>query len=131
MYKNDREKVVFDLLTGMSPSQSEVQAVYDKYLSEDCVWENTGFPASKGRAATNGLLSALFSGGFQAMDQSVTNLLSNEKVVVAERYEKMLRKDGSVIVEFPITGVFEFNEQGKICAWRDYFDASLASKVFA
>ena len=49
----------------------------------------------------------------------IVTLLSAGNVVVAERIDRT--RAGERSVELPIVGVFEL-EQGKIRAWRDYFD---------
>ena len=130
MYKNEKERCIYEFLTGQCPTPKETRAVFQKYIADDCVWENTGFPPAAGRAQISGLLDGLFAGGFYALDQTVTHLLSSENIVVAERYEKMLRIDGSVICEFKIVGVFEFGADGLVHFWRDYFDSSVAQKAF-
>ena len=49
----------------------------------------------------------------------IVTLLSAGNVVVAERIDRT--RAGERSVELPIVGVFEL-EEGKIRAWRDYFD---------
>ena len=31
-------------------------------------------------------------------------------------------KDGSTIDALPVLGIFEFDDNGKICSWREYWD---------
>ena len=45
--------------------------------------------------------------------------MSDGNLVMNERTDVMRRKDGAD--PLPVTGVFEI-ENGKIKAWRDYFD---------
>ena len=49
----------------------------------------------------------------------IVTLLSAGNVVVAERIDRT--RAGERSAELPIVGVFEL-EEGKIRAWRDYFD---------
>jgi limonene-1,2-epoxide hydrolase len=44
-----------------------------------------------------------------------------------ERTDILRRKDG-VAVELPVMGVFEIVD-GRIAAWRDYFDAAMLVKA--
>ncbi|MCK9505629.1 MAG: nuclear transport factor 2 family protein [Porticoccaceae bacterium] len=129
MIKNQYEQAVFDILTKQDSPESS-QALYDKHCSDDCLWENTGFPPAKGREQINLLLKSLYDNDYYSLDQTVRHMMSDGNVVMAERYEKMLRKDGSVIAEFMIVGVFEFDDNGQICAWRDYYDFTIAQKAF-
>ncbi len=46
-----------------------------------------------------------------------------------ERTDVMRRKDGEPI-SLPVTGVFEI-EDGKIAAWRDYFDMATITSPFS
>lgn len=124
MHKNDYEKIVYEALT-QQHSPEAGRALYNKYCADDCVWENTGFPDAAGLEQINGLLDTLYTGGYYKLDQTVTNMRSSDRLVMAERYEKMLREDGSVICEFKIVGVFEFNDEGALPSLRAATDASV------
>lgn len=127
---NSKEKAVQAVLVGQS-SPERSRALYDEHVADECVWENTGFPTVSGRAEVNALLDTLYANGYYSLDQHILNIATVGGVVLAERYEKMLREDGSVICEFKIVGVFELNGNDKITAWRDYFDFTIAQKAFA
>jgi limonene-1,2-epoxide hydrolase len=49
----------------------------------------------------------------------IRNLVARDGIVMVERTDDLYRKDGSLIVSIPVTGVAEF-EGDKISEWRDY-----------
>ena len=54
------------------------------------------------------------------IDFEVQRQVSDGNLVMNERIDVMRRAEGAPI-RLPVTGVFEI-EDGKIKAWRDYFD---------
>src|SRR5213076_3077642 len=71
-----------------------------------------------GRANIEAMIRAVIAPWSETRWEIVT-LLSAGNVVVAERIDRT--RAGERSVELPIVGVFEL-EEGKIRAWRDYFD---------
>jgi limonene-1,2-epoxide hydrolase len=55
----------------------------------------------------------------QSIEFEVLNLASTGSVVLTERVDRFVM--GGKKVELPVCGVFEVRD-GKIAAWRDYFD---------
>ncbi len=56
------------------------------------------------------------------VELKIRNVIADENAVMAERVELFAARDGSrEPFELPVLGIFEFRD-GKICAWRDYFD---------
>lgn len=55
----------------------------------------------------------------QAVEFEILNISASGDVVLTERLDKFSM--GGRNVELPVAGVFEVRE-GKIAAWRDYFD---------
>ena len=49
------------------------------------------------------------------------SVVADERRVAVERLEHFSQRDGKRSFDLPVLGVFEF-ENGKITAWRDYFD---------
>lgn len=64
-----------------------------------------------------------FLDGFLAMFNSFAietrHLAVRDNVVLTERVDTLTI--GDVVVALPVMGTFEIRD-GKICAWRDYFD---------
>ena len=58
------------------------------------------------------------------IDLEVVYLVGDDRVVMTERTEHFVRKDGSrEPFVLPVMGVFELRD-GKVVAWRDYFERS-------
>ena len=60
--------------------------------------------------------------GFSSMTVEFRNVAAAGDVVFTERIDWMVRPDGALVGPFPVVGVTEFRE-GKISAWREYFDS--------
>jgi limonene-1,2-epoxide hydrolase len=58
-------------------------------------------------------------------DADILNLAGTGNVVFVERIERLSMPDGRSMV-LPITAVFELDDAGRITAWRDYWDTSMA-----
>ena len=61
----------------------------------------------------------------------VRHVAVNGDVAFAERVDHLKRADGSLIFSLPVTGVFEFDRDGRIAVWREYFDSAPIMKVIA
>ncbi|PCI19891.1 MAG: limonene-1,2-epoxide hydrolase [Piscirickettsiaceae bacterium] len=90
-------------------------------MSEDAVYHNMPLAPLKGQQQI-----AEFIGGFFAMSSSckfnILTLVADDHCVVTERVDTFGLKDGSSIDELPVLGIFEFDNNGKINAWREYWD---------
>lgn len=90
------------------------------FFTEDAVYINIPMdPPNKGKPAIRGFIEG-FIGAAQSIEFIVHNQVENaDGLIMNERTDKL--NFAGKIIELPVMGVFEFNE-GKICAWRDYFD---------
>jgi limonene-1,2-epoxide hydrolase len=89
---------------------------------DDLTMEQPGLPTVTGVEALVQLTRMLAATlDFEAIDVEVRNLAHQGSVVMVERVDHMRRSDGTVVGSYPVTGVLEF-EQGRIRAWREYFD---------
>lgn len=97
------------------------------YFSTSAVYHNMPVAPVTGHAAIRqtfaGILSQVEPRGWERMHQ-----LSSGNIVVNERIDRFARGDRAV--ELPVTGVFEVHD-GKIAAWRDYFDMATWMKAMA
>ena len=88
------------------------------HFTSDAVYHNIPMQPVKGRDAIRqvltGLTSRLQSKGWEVRHQAVDgNVVLNERV---DRFGH-----GDKVIELRVMGVFEVRD-GKIAAWRDYFD---------
>ena len=96
------------------------------YFTDDAVYHNMPGSPNVGREAVAkglGYTQRLTSAGWVILHQAVTG-----DVVINERLDRF--KVGEQVVELPVCGVFELRE-GKIAAWRDYFDLAAFQKMLA
>lgn len=93
------------------------------YFTPDAVWENHGFVTSTGIDEAIGVLT-----GFgQTPDTLVMRvdtlaIAAQGQKVLTERIDHFVGADGKPSLSFPVMGIFEVTADGKISAWRDYFD---------
>jgi limonene-1,2-epoxide hydrolase len=97
------------------------------YFTEDAVYHNIPMEPVKGRDAIEQFIAG-FVAGFDGIDFQVHRQVSDGDLVMNERTDVMRRKGGEPI-PLPVTGVFEI-ENGRIKAWRDYFDMATITSAF-
>jgi limonene-1,2-epoxide hydrolase len=99
-------------------ASGDARALAD-YFTDDAVVINDAVNTVKGREAIfehfKGQLSMITDCDFE-----VTTIASEGNTVFTERFDRM--KIAGAPVELPVAGVFEVNDEGKLTAWRDYFD---------
>lgn len=93
------------------------------FFSDDAVYHNVPFPEAvtgKGNIAKN-IDSFIRPGppGIEGIQFRVINIAANGPIVMTERVDTF--KVPGRTFDLPVMGVFEV-ENGKIRAWRDYFD---------
>jgi limonene-1,2-epoxide hydrolase len=114
----EREGLVREFLTRMGPAPADVRSTVDRFLTDDCVWENPGSPVCRGKQEILGLMPA----DFARLEVRFRHLATVGDTVLAERVEDMIRVDGTHIARnLKVMGAFELRGD-RISAWRDYFD---------
>lgn len=90
------------------------------FFTEDAVYINIPMePVNNGKAEIRAFIEG-FMGATTAMEFIIHNQVEgSDGIVMNERTDRL--EMGGKWVELPVMGVFEFRD-GKICAWRDYFD---------
>ena len=89
-------------------------------MTEDCVYHNLPIAPLTGHAAIEPLLNS-FLDGCRQVEFEVLNLAVDGSRVLTERIDRFAREDGTNL-ELPVMGIFEVADDGRIAAWRDYFD---------
>lgn len=88
-------------------------------MTPDAVYLNVGLPEAVGHEAIRGFV-APFLAGASKVTWTVRHMAETaDGVVLTERTDVF--ELGGRSLEIPVMGVFEFRD-GKISAWRDYFD---------
>lgn len=112
----DAEAVVTEFCARWADSNPETLA---EYFTEDAVYHNIPMEPVVGKPAIKDFLAG-FLGAFGGIVFTIHHQSSAGRVVMNERTD-MFTINGTT-VELPVMGVFEVDEDGKIAAWRDYFD---------
>jgi limonene-1,2-epoxide hydrolase len=98
------------------------------YFAEDAVYHNIPMEPVKGREAIKQFIAG-FTAAFEGIDFQVHRQVSDGNLVMNERTDVMRRNDGDDI-PLPVAGVFEVVD-GRIVAWRDYFDMATITSAFS
>jgi limonene-1,2-epoxide hydrolase len=99
------------------------------YFTSDCVYENVGLSRTVGPEQAIAFVDSFNSKlPFVTMKVEMHRLAESEDVIMTERVDSFYDASGAMIFSLRVMGVFELAD-GKIAAWRDYFDLSpFASK---
>jgi len=98
------------------------------YFTEDAVYHNIPMEPVQGREAIEQFIAG-FTAVFDGIDFQVHKQVCDGDLVINERTDVMRRKDGDPIA-LPVTGVFEIKD-GRIAAWRDYFDMATITSALS
>jgi limonene-1,2-epoxide hydrolase len=88
------------------------------YFADDAVYHNIPIDPVTGRDAIRSTISG-FTQGVDKIEFRVQNIAADGTTVLTERVD-VFHLPGNT-VELPVMGTFEVRD-GKIAAWRDYFD---------
>ncbi|OBG27428.1 limonene-1,2-epoxide hydrolase family protein [Mycobacterium sp. 852002-51057_SCH5723018] len=98
------------------------------YFTEDAVYHNIPMDPVQGRQAIRDFIAG-FVAAFDGIDFRVHRQISDGTLVMNERTDVLRRKGGGEI-PLPVMGVFEVQD-GRIAAWRDYFDMAAITSAFS
>lgn len=97
------------------------------YFTEDAVYHNIPMAPVRGaraiKEALTPMLTSMPSAGWELLHQ-----VASDHVVMNERIDRFTV--GGRTIAIPVVGVFEVRD-GKITAWRDYFDLAMFQKQLA
>ena len=88
------------------------------FFADDCVYHNMPIQPIQGKDAIKGVIEQ-FTAPFERCPWEILHIAAAGDVVLTERIDRFIGADKTV--ELPVMGVFELRD-GKIAAWRDYFD---------
>ena len=94
------------------------------YFTEDATYHNIPIDPATGHDAIRNVLN-LFVPLAQKIEFEILNVSSNGDTVLTERVDRF--QIGDSAIELPVMGTFEIRD-GKITAWRDYFDMAQWTK---
>jgi limonene-1,2-epoxide hydrolase len=88
------------------------------YFTDDAVYHNIPVDPAVGHDAILALLN-MFMAAIDRLEFQVHNIAATGNTVLTERVDVFHLPNGKI--ELPVMGTFEVKD-GKIAAWRDYFD---------
>jgi limonene-1,2-epoxide hydrolase len=89
-----------------------------EYFTDDAVYHNIPIAPVTGRDTIKSTIAG-FTGGVEKIEFRVRNIVAEGPIVLTERVDVFVLPQGAI--ELPVMGTFEVRD-GKIAAWRDYFD---------
>jgi limonene-1,2-epoxide hydrolase len=93
-------------------------ATIASYFTDDAVYHNIPIDPVVGRAGIQATVE-MFTAGVEGIEFIVHHIVAQGDVVLTERLDIFRYADRTI--ELPVMGTFEVHD-GKITAWRDYFD---------
>ncbi|MEE8310864.1 MAG: limonene-1,2-epoxide hydrolase family protein [Candidatus Binatia bacterium] len=91
-------------------------------FTDDAVYHNMPMPPCNGRDEIREFIDGFLGGTASAVHFDIRHQLTSGRVVMNERVDTIVMESGEIAL--PVCGVFEITPEGKIAAWRDYFDMS-------
>ncbi len=92
-------------------------------VTDDFVWKNSGLPTCVGRdAAIAFMVQFAQKLPLVGIRVEVLAIAADGDTVVTERIDHFPGADGTILASLPLAGTLEVTADGKIKAWRDYFD---------
>ncbi len=88
------------------------------YFTDDAVYHNIPIDPVQGHDAIRAVFE-MFAGTAKKIEFRVRNIVADGDIVLTERVDVFVMPNATV--ELPVSGTFEVRD-GKIAAWRDYFD---------
>jgi limonene-1,2-epoxide hydrolase len=96
----------------------------ERYFTDATVWENHGLLTTTGKAEAIGFYEQFGKAtGMAGMKIDVLALAATGDKVLTERIDYILDAAGKAVMTVPVMGIFEVAD-GRITAWRDYFDTA-------
>ena len=117
------EEVVKDFCAAASTRDPQVLRAF---FSEDVVYHNIPMEPAEGIEATMAVID-MFLGMCDALEFKLHHVASDGTSVLTERTDVFTIKGKSA--PLPVMGTFEVTD-GKITAWRDYFDMAQVTAMF-
>jgi limonene-1,2-epoxide hydrolase len=99
-------------------------AVLLDFFAEGAIYHNMPMAPVTGKDAIKGVLD-MFLAPAESVEFVMLRIAGEGDAVLTERLDKFVLGDKRV--ELPVAGVFELKD-GKITAWRDYFDMATWTK---
>ncbi|TAM12870.1 MAG: limonene-1,2-epoxide hydrolase [Nevskiaceae bacterium] len=95
-----------------------------RYLAPDCIYENVGLSRTCGPEEAIAFFDQFATQiPFESIDVTMLAIATQGDTVLTERIDDIKAADGTTLVSLRVMGIFKLHD-GKIHAWRDYFDTA-------
>ena len=121
---DDAERVVRDFCHALGRHDAEALR---PFFTDEVIYHNIPMDPAVGIDATIAFIDSFF-GMCESMTVETVHLAARQNVVLTERIDTFTI--GPVVAALPVMGTFEVRD-GKISAWRDYFDMAQITKMLA
>jgi limonene-1,2-epoxide hydrolase len=122
MAYGSRKEQLEDLFEGFNGGWETLEAALDKHFAPECTWSNAGERTTVGPADALSLQRGFGDGvGLERVRIVVHRSVEAGDVLLNERTDYIYAKDGKLLFEIDIAGVFQFDGD-KIVSWREYFE---------
>ena len=114
-------------------SFADLCASYREYLAPDIVYENSGVPPCHGIDAAIALIESVClhpKMDIQTIRVDVKSIAAAPDQVFTERVDWHYDTKGEATLVPAICGVMQFNAQGRIARWADYYDPTVMMTAF-
>ncbi len=115
----DADKIVRDFCAAWD--RADLEAIMEAF-AENAVYHNIPMAACNGKEEIRQFIAGLLGGMASSISFDIRMQVVDGSRVMNERVDTLVM--GERTVELPVCGVFELAPDGKIKAWRDYFDAA-------
>ena len=113
----DADKIVRDFCEKWRTG--DVEGLVEAF-ADDAVYHNIPMQPCRGKDEIRAFIEGFLGSAASSVSFAIRHQIVSGRIVMNERIDTLVME--SRVVELPVCGVFELNEEGKIAAWRDYFD---------
>ena len=113
---SDATAIVTEFCAAFGNGKTPAELV--EYFTPDAVYHNIPVDPVTGRDAIRVMIEG-FTAGIDKVEFQMRNIAAVGDTVLTERVDVFHLPNGTI--ELPVMGTFEVKD-GKIAAWRDYFD---------
>lgn len=103
------------------------QRILDAF-TDDAIYHNMPMAPAQGKEAINALLTMILGQAADGVRFEIKHIVADGNVVLTERVDTFTLGDRKIKLD--VMGTFELRD-GKIAAWRDYFDMAQWTKQAA
>lgn len=117
-------EIVLTFLDQCGKGKAQLQDAFRTYFTSKTIWENVGLVATTGVDQALAIIEKFqLSAGITHFAVDTLSIAVEGDRVLTERVDRLLNSKGDPDVTLRVMGIFELAD-GKITAWRDYFDPS-------